>query len=105
MDAFHNQCVVVVFFNGVPDVPVGTRCRLIHLGEQADIRPLHMGNRLPQRAAGQHGKGTGVLRKAVHEILRRNKAVKSFRLGVYGEGETGVTVVSMWRLRSVVGSP
>jgi len=42
-----------------------------------------------------HGKGTGVLRKAVHEILRRNKAVKSFRLGVYGEGETGVTVVSM----------
>lgn len=42
-----------------------------------------------------HGKGTGVLRKAVHEILRRNKAVKSFRLGVYGEGEAGVTVVTM----------
>ena len=33
-----------------------------------------------------HGKGTGALRKAVHDILRRNKAVKSFRLGVYGEG-------------------
>ena len=32
-----------------------------------------------------HGKGTGALRKAVHDILRRNKAVKSFRLGVYGE--------------------
>ncbi len=42
-----------------------------------------------------HGKGTGALRKAVHDILRRNKAVKSFRLGVYGEGETGVTVVTM----------
>ncbi len=42
-----------------------------------------------------HGKGTGALRKAVHDVLRRNKAVKSFRLGVYGEGETGVTVVSM----------
>lgn len=42
-----------------------------------------------------HGKGTGVLRKAVHELLRRNKAVKSFRLGVYGEGESGVTVVTM----------
>ena len=42
-----------------------------------------------------HGKGTGALRKAVHDILRRSKAVKSFRLGVYGEGETGVTVVMM----------
>ena len=42
-----------------------------------------------------HGKGTGALRKAVHEILRRNKAVKTFRLGVYGEGESGVTVVTL----------
>ena len=42
-----------------------------------------------------HGKGTGALRKAVHDILRRNKAVKSFRLGVYGEGESGVTTVTL----------
>ena len=42
-----------------------------------------------------HGKCTGSLRKAVHDILRRSKAVKSFRLGVYGEGESGVTVVTM----------
>ena len=42
-----------------------------------------------------HGKGTGALRKAVHEILRRSKAVKSFRLGRYGEGEAGVTVVEL----------
>ena len=42
-----------------------------------------------------HGKGTGALRKAVHDLLRRNKAVKSFRLGVYGEGESGVTVVTL----------
>ena len=42
-----------------------------------------------------HGKGTGALRKAVHDILRRSKVVKSFRLGVYGEGETGVTVVTL----------
>ena len=42
-----------------------------------------------------HGKGTGALRKAVHDILRRNRAVKAFRLGVYGEGESGVTVVTL----------
>ena len=42
-----------------------------------------------------HGKGTGALRKAVHEILRRSKVVKSFRLGRYGEGEAGVTVVEL----------
>ena len=39
-----------------------------------------------------HGKGTGVLRKAVHEDLKRNKHVKKYRLGVYGEGEDGVTI-------------
>ena len=40
-----------------------------------------------------HGKGTGALRKAVQAYLRRDKTVKSFRLGNYGEGESGVTIV------------
>ena len=50
----------------------------------------YMGN-LPN-ARIIHGKGTGVLRKAVQDELRRCKYVKSFRLGVYGEGEDGVTI-------------
>lgn len=39
-----------------------------------------------------HGKGSGVLRSAVQQSLRKNKYIKSFRLGVYGEGEDGVTI-------------
>ncbi len=40
-----------------------------------------------------HGKGSGVLRKAVHQYLRRQKHVASYRLGEYGEGDAGVTIV------------
>ena len=39
-----------------------------------------------------HGKGTGVLRKAVQDALKKNKYVKKYRLGQYGEGEDGVTI-------------
>ncbi len=40
-----------------------------------------------------HGKGTGALRKGVHDYLRRNKRVASYRLGEFGEGDAGVTIV------------
>lgn len=40
-----------------------------------------------------HGRGTGALRKAVHDHLKRTKYVKSFRLGEFGEGDMGVTIV------------
>ena len=42
-----------------------------------------------------HGKGTGVLRKAVQQHLKRSKRIKSVRLGVYGEGEDGVTIAEL----------
>lgn len=42
-----------------------------------------------------HGKGTGALRTAVQTHLRKSKYVKTFRLGRYGEGENGVTVVEL----------
>lgn len=42
-----------------------------------------------------HGKGTGVLRVAVHDFLKKHSGVKSFRLGEYGEGDSGITVAML----------
>ena len=42
-----------------------------------------------------HGKGTGALRKAVQGMLKRNKYVKSYRLGEFGEGDAGVTIATL----------
>ncbi len=42
-----------------------------------------------------HGKGTGVLKNGIHQMLRKNKYVKSYRLGTFGEGENGVTIVEL----------
>ena len=42
-----------------------------------------------------HGKGTGLLRKGIQSHLKRHPSVKSFRLGTFGEGESGVTIVEL----------
>ena len=42
-----------------------------------------------------HGKGTGALRNGIHHYLKSNKFVDSFRLGTFGEGEMGVTIVNL----------
>ena len=42
-----------------------------------------------------HGKGTGALRKGIHQYLRRQKHVRSFRLGEFGEGDAGVTIAEL----------
>jgi DNA mismatch repair protein MutS2 len=42
-----------------------------------------------------HGKGIGILRQAVHEALAKHPLVKSYRLGGYGEGDYGVTIVEL----------
>ena len=42
-----------------------------------------------------HGKGTGKLREGIHIFLKKHPHVKSFRLGTFGEGEMGVTVVEL----------
>ena len=42
-----------------------------------------------------HGKGTGVLRAGIHQLLKKNRSVKAFRLGNFGEGEAGVTIAEI----------
>ena len=42
-----------------------------------------------------HGKGTGALRNGIHHYLKSNKLVDNFRLGTFGEGEMGVTIVNL----------
>ena len=48
-----------------------------------------------ERVSIIHGKGTGVLRAAIHGMLKKHPNVKAFRLGLFGEGEDGVTIVEL----------
>ena len=91
----------------VPAASVGTR--LVHVAPEIDLRGMESlegvlaAERYLDSAAMArmktvtiiHGKGTGALREAIQQMLKRNKLVKSFRLGRYGEGEAGVTVVEL----------
>ena len=90
-----------------PAASVGTR--LVHVASEIDLRGMESlegvlaAERYLDSAAMArmktvtiiHGKGTGALREAIQQMLKRNKLVKSFRLGRYGEGEAGVTVVEL----------
>jgi DNA mismatch repair protein MutS2 len=48
-----------------------------------------------------HGKGTGILKKTIHTFLKKNKLIKNFRLGMYGEGDFGITVVEIIDLTKI----
>ena len=84
----------------------GREMKLTAMAQEVDVRGMDaveaicvLDNYLDSAMRGNlhsvriiHGKGTGVLRNAVHQSLRKNKFIKTFRLGVYGEGEDGVTI-------------
>ena len=87
----------------------GTGARLMHVASEIDLRGMESleGVLAAERYIDSavmarmktvtiiHGKGTGALREAIQQMLKRNKLVKSYRLGRYGEGEAGVTVVEL----------
>ena len=87
----------------------GSGTRLMHVPTEIDLRGMESieavlaAERYLDSAAMAHlktvtiihGKGTGVLRDAVRKMLKTNKLVKSWRQGLYGEGEAGVTVVEL----------
>ena len=83
---------------GIKDAAAAYRCDLRGMTADEALAELDI---FVNRAVMQHmpaativhGKGTGKLREAAQDYLRHNRFVKSFRLGVYGEGDSGVTVV------------
>ena len=92
-----------------PAQSVSTGTRLMHVAPEIDLRGMETleGVLAAERYLDSavmakmktvtiiHGKGTGALREAIQQMLKRNKLVKSYRLGRYGEGEAGVTVVEL----------
>ena len=95
--------------NKLPEVRGDRVAKAMHIKSEVDLRGM-----LPEEATGIankylddaflgglsmctliHGKGTGAVRNAVHNMLKKHPHVKEYRLGKYGEGETGVTVVTL----------
>jgi DNA mismatch repair protein MutS2 len=81
-----------------PPVPLSLNVR----GRTADDALLEVDRYLDDAVRGRlphvtiiHGKGTGALRRALHEFLRGHPHVRQFRLGERGEGESGATVVTL----------
>ena len=87
----------------------GSTMKSLHIATEIDLRGM-----LPEEATDAadkylddaflaslanvtliHGKGTGVVRNAIHALLKRHPHVKEYRLGKYGEGEAGVTVATL----------
>lgn len=82
----------------VTDVPLSISLRGLRVEEALPALDQYLDDAFMAgfaRVTVVHGKGTGALRKAVHEFLTGNPHVKSFRLGERGEGDTGATVVEL----------
>ncbi len=84
------------------DVHVDSRNEIDVRGQTADEAVLNVDQAIDSCVLSNihqltiiHGKGTGVLRSEIQNFLRHHKAVKSFRLGTFGEGESGVTIVEL----------
>lgn len=81
---------------------LGAKAEVDLRGMTTDEAELTLGQFIDRAIVGNltqvtviHGKGTGAVRKAVHTYLKRCKGVASFRLGRFGEGESGVTIVEL----------
>ncbi len=82
----------------VPSMPLSLSLRGMTVAEALPLLDKYLDDAVVaglQRVTVVHGKGTGALRKAVHEFLRTHPHVKQFRLGERGEGESGVTIVDV----------
>ena len=77
----------------VKDLPKGALCEIEAVAElDKYLDDAYVSHLKSVRVV--HGKGTGALRKAVHQYLRKQKIVDEFHLAEFGEGDAGVTIVT-----------